>query len=328
MDTAAYRFGIMGKSTNKLQRMMTTMTNEQKSCLFCEKIVLVKRKEDRLVFVSCFCSGSGEYTIEDQLYERLKDIPPAEKRERYYLLSSLIRETLSLGKSILLTEDNLPSLLASPLIPETIEEKTDKCLLYLYRSVEGPEQAVDLRPVDRAYNITYSPSLQEFVYIVEKLKGQKWLERQGSFFRLTSEGWEQARRLSENRQSKECFLVVPPQESAMEAFRSAVVPKLEQSGYKVLLLEAGKAEGFAGRMLISAIRDCDLFIADYTAHSPEIYYATGIARTLGVKSVYTIHCDFLEGFPLAEEEPLPWEQGEDLADKLLDRLGASVNAIK
>lgn len=158
-----------------------------KRCLFCEKNItgIYVKELGSYLFRKCYCTGTGEYEITEEAYERLNARPHQQKREQYPLVSGYIREMCERQEQVKLVTDDLSFILESPGIPRTLEAKKNKCLVYLYRHSDRPEDPVVLDPIQSAYNLTYSPNLQEFIYILEELKASKLISRMGSTLRLT-----------------------------------------------------------------------------------------------------------------------------------------------
>ncbi|WNQ10598.1 hypothetical protein MJA45_23735 [Paenibacillus aurantius] len=288
--------------------------------MFCEKTVPVKPNEDgAYLFTGCSCSQDGTYAIDRRFYEDLNKLAPAEKREQFYLLSGLIREMLELNKDVYITRENKDAMLASAMIPTSLEEKMEKCLLSLHRKVEGPNELLSLAPIEHSYNITYSPSLQEFIYVLEELKTQKLVERRGQALSLTPAGWAKAEELKENRSSKQCFLAVGMEPELLEPLKAALLPKLKESGYEAVTPEA---EERVDRSTEQAIRGSDLVIADFTNQARSVYFEAGYAKGLGLKVIGTVRRDSTAGLLLdpSGDPPIVWDTPEDLAEQLQERI--------
>lgn len=300
------------------------MTYEQKRCIFCEKTVPVTREGNDLVFHDCSCAGQGSYTMAGGFYEVLDQMSPTEKRDKLYLISSLIRETLEMNRDIRIGKDNFDDLIESSLIPVNMDEKKEKCLLYIYRNAQGPDIPVTLRPMETAYTITYSPNLQEFIYIIEELKAGKLLVRRGSALSLTPAGWKEGGRLAEKSWNRQCFLAVGREHGLLESFQEIIMPRLRENGFEPVTGASEEGSSYGTDKLISEMKNSEVVIADFTLQPRTVYYETGMAKGLGVPVIETVHKDSQENLVLnaSEEGPIIWETPEELADMLQNRLQA------
>lgn len=302
------------------------MTASQKRCLFCEKPVHVRNPENPAdyLFRNCFCSPDGQYQISAEDYDLLNAWPHEDKRHNFHLISGYIRELTDQGEPVHINRELAVSIQQSSLIPATIEDKKEKCLLYLKRHTKEPLELVQLHPLSEAYHLTYSPNLQEFIYILEEMKSEKLIERIGSSLSLTSKGWEKALKLSIPKGDKTCFIAIHEDSSGLrESFRQIVIPQIGAQGIDVIFPENSSIHT---QDIRKQIAECDMVIADFTLPHGHVYFEAGYAEGKGVPVIYTLH---VESEPRAEallpdealrSETIFWNTPEELAEQIKTRL--------
>ncbi|GIP34300.1 hypothetical protein [Paenibacillus sp. J2TS4] len=295
------------------------MTQLPKRCLFCESNIAGLRLEGRksYLFRNCYCTNNGEYEILEEVYERLHARPHSQKRVQYPYISGYIREKTDKREKIMLDSDNLSPILESSDIPKTLEEKMNKCLLFLYRHSSRPEDSVVLNSIHYSYNITYSPNLQEFIYILEELKTKKLITRIGAALQLTAKGWEHAASLSDKKPNKTCFIAVPADSSLFEPFRDVVVPHMDDNGFAAVIQQPAADSSPEAANPLEQIRQSDVVIADLTRSHPDVYFNAGFALGLGIPVIYTCGQEDTASSIASPGEPLVWKTVEELADKLV-----------
>ncbi|WP_010272288.1 hypothetical protein [Paenibacillus senegalensis] len=303
------------------------MTANHKRCLFCEKPVNARNPGNPadFLFQNCFCSPDGQYEISAADYELLNAWPHADKRGSFHLISGYIRELTDQGEHVRITRELADSIQQSPLVPASIEAKKAKCLLYLKRHASGPLEPVQLTHLSEAYHLTYSPNLQEFIYILEEMKSEKLIERIGSSLSLTSKGWEAALKLSIPKGDKTCFVAIHDDSSGLrECFEQIIIPQIGAHGFEAILPDgrADQAQDFRKQ-----IAECDVVIADFTLPQRHVYFEAGYAEGRGVPVIYTLHAEAAaKAEALLPEESLRsetifWDTPEELAELLKTRLG-------
>ncbi|GIP38656.1 hypothetical protein J31TS4_19360 [Paenibacillus sp. J31TS4] len=304
------------------------MAIPQKRCLFCEKPVNVKPLNGGSVYLfrSCYCTGDGEYRIGASVYDQFNRMDLGDKRDSFYLISAYIREQTDRGEEVELLAGNTAVILESPLIPRTVEAKMDKLLSFLHRNAQGPGDEVQLDPMHASFNLTYSPNLQEFIYILEQLKTEKLINRVGATLSLTEQGWEAAERLyeQEQRPGKLCYISMTEDSELLGPMKESVFPRLRDKGYEPLAPDQPAGEPGAARDMRREIGEADLLIADVTVPKPHLYFEAGYAEGLGIEVIYTVRQDAVweQTFGIMQTEPLVWETADELADKLVVKLAS------
>ncbi|AIQ60828.1 hypothetical protein [Paenibacillus borealis] len=289
----------------------------KKHCLFCDQIVPITAEGDYDRYADCSCSPGGFYNLLRDSYETILSFSQQQKREMLYLVSAYIREKTDCGERVTLSAGDLDSIVNSPAIPVTLEDKGNRLLQYLYRHSEGPGEPVVIQPLSSSYNLTYSPNLQELVYLIEKLRSEELLIREGMTFKLTAQGWGEAAAITGGKKIKQCVVLLPNEEELRTEWLEKLLPKIEQYGYLPRVLAQASEE-----YSLTPIADSKLIIADVTGQSPAVYFAAGYALGLNIPVVWTVKSEDADKLwvHLQEIRPLVWDTAEDLVILLQQKL--------
>ncbi|QYR19117.1 hypothetical protein KZ483_14150 [Paenibacillus sp. sptzw28] len=294
---------------------------EMKRCLFCDKIVPLQPQGDYDRYVGCSCAPGGFYSLKRDSYDLYHELSYQEKRQWFPILSGYIRETTDCNETVLLSFADLESVINSPRIPGTMDEKAGRLLLYLHRNSSAPGDPVIIHRLSESCNLTYSPNLQELVYIIEKLKDELLIERIGTTFKLTESGWREAAARAGGKRLKPCLVYLPNEEQLREEWKENVLPKLEQCGYLPRMSDDLQAES-SGEDTVRLISECKLILADIASGEPEIYFAAGFALGMQIPVILTVNrlnADNLR-VRIKQIQPYVWEKTEDVAAMMQRRL--------
>ncbi|OME88087.1 hypothetical protein BK120_01870 [Paenibacillus sp. FSL A5-0031] len=294
---------------------------EKKRCLFCSEIVPIEQKGEYERYLGCNCAPGSYYSLLRDSYLAINSLSYPIKNKRFPIISGYIREQLDCGEKITLTIDDLETIEKAPHIPLSIEDKEARLLQYLYRHSDDPGQPIVIQPLSQNFNLTYSPNLQELVYIVEKLREAQLIVREGITFKLTEKGWNEAAARAGGRKLKTCGVLLPDNQPLQAEWFEHVFPKLEQFGYLPFMFQQSDTGGHENHS-ITKLAESKLIIADITSHSPEVYFAAGYALGANVEVVWTMNStqeDELCVQP-ASIRPMIWDDAGDLAALLQQRL--------
>ncbi|MNH81132.1 hypothetical protein D3C73_334930 [compost metagenome] len=293
----------------------------RKLCLFCDEIVPIESHGDFDRFIGCHCSPDGYYSLMRSSYNPIQAFSHVQKRQILPVISAYIREKTDLDLKVNLTLEGLDSIVNSPEIPVTIEDKGTRLLLYLYRHSEGAGHPVTIRPLSSCYNLTYSPNLQELVYIIDKLREEELIAREGGTFKLTEKGWSEASARSGGRKLKSCYVLLPDHDTLRASWTEKILPRLEQCGYLPRLIHESWSDN-RDTPPSEIVSNSKLVIADITSHSPAVYFAAGIAEGLNIPVIWTVKHS--ESNPIAVPSnhirPMIYDLEEELAAMLQQKL--------
>lgn len=294
---------------------------EKKRCLFCSEIVQIEEKGMHDHYLGCYCAPGASYSLLRDSYNTINAFSYQIKSKRFPIVSAYIREQTDCGEAVMLSIEDLATIENSPNIPVTIEEKEGRLLQYLYRHSDGPDDPVVIHPLSQSYNLTYSPNLQELVYIIEKLKEERLIIREGMTFMLTEKGWSEAAARAGGRKLKSCFVLLSDCADTRSEWSTSVFPKIEQCGYLPRLFHQSDMNSRENHS-IELLSDCKLIIADLSKLSPEVYFAAGYALGKNIPVIWTVNRSsadelFVQSHPI---RPFVWDTTEELAEMLQQRL--------
>lgn len=297
------------------------MTTEQRKCVFCDKTVYVKVNGHAYILKDCYCAVDATYEIQNNLEDLLNALSHPRKRELFPLISGYIREMTDTNQSVSLTVEELENIQNSPILPISIEDKCQKLLQYLYRHSKSPNEPVVIQQLTNSYNLTYSPNLQEFIYVLEKLKTDMLLERSGSSIKLTEKGRSAAIASIETKRLKPCFVAIAMDEDLRNLWRTKVMPNIEQFGYYPRITDRESSTKAEDQMM-NFIQESEVVIAELTLHSSEVYFAAGHALGREIPVIWTVRSDELDRIAISLDEihPIVWETPEELVMLLQQRL--------
>jgi len=294
---------------------------EKKRCLFCSEIVPIEEIGEYDHFMACNCAPGSYYRLLRDSYLAINSLSYPIKNKQFPIISGYIREQLDCGEKVTLSIEDLETIEKAPNIPVTIEDKEGRLLQYLYRHSDEPGQSIVIQPLSQNFNLTYSPNLQELVYIVEKLREAQFIVREGITFKLTEKGWNEAAARAGGRKLKTCCVLLPDNQQLRAEWIENVFPKLEQFGYLPFMFQQSDAEG-GEYQAMTKLTDSKLIIAEITSHSPEVYFAAGYGLGRSIEVIWTMRSTQGDELFVQPESirPIMWDDAEELAALIQQRL--------
>ncbi|MFC5452593.1 hypothetical protein ACFPOG_30780 [Paenibacillus aestuarii] len=289
---------------------------DTKRCLFCNKIVSVEVKGNDEVYFGCCCAPDSCYSLTRESYLSFFSLSLENQRDMFPIISGYIRDLTECGERVALSYDDLEAIKNSARIPVMIDEKENLLLRYFHKRCIGPHEPVQIRPLSENFNLTYSPNLQEFVYVIEQLRDKKLIERTGTTFELTKYGWEEAAARIGKKKLEPCIVLLP-NDSLHQKWRELVFPIIEKFGFFARFVEMSNLDDSIG-----LISECKLLIADITGDTSEGYFASGLALGLGITVICTKQHSHREALPPLTNQlkPILWGELEELTFALRNRL--------
>lgn len=293
----------------------------KKHCLFCDEIVPIQPEGDYDRYIGCSCSPGGFYSLLRDSYEAINSFPHAKKRDMLHVISGYIRELTDCDEQVLLSVNDMESIANSPRIPVTLEDKGNRLLQYLYRHSDTPGEAVVIQPLSGSYNLTYSPNLQELVYIIDKLINEQLLIREGMTFKLTEKGWNEAAASAGGKKRKPCLVLISADKELCSDWLEKLLPRIEQYGYLPRLLVHSNTQHTEPYSL-DLVGESKLIIADLSGRSPEVYFTAGYALGLNIPVIWTVHSSDADSLVVQVQDirPIVWDTAEELSVILQQKL--------
>jgi nucleoside 2-deoxyribosyltransferase len=307
-------------------------------CLFCgSSLSPVKRLGDRLAF-EVDCPQCGLYSITQRIQSGLMK----DQYDQYkHLIAGVIREKNELGIGIdLISIENILNIVNDPLVPKTIGQKLDKILLYYYRrsKVYGQWLSVDERTPS---SIGYALNHDELLNMVQALidTGMFKLITQGGKmkqFTITLSGIGRAEKLlSTNIYSSKVFVAMGFKDDLMEAHRMAIQPACHECGFDASIIIETEHNDDITDKIIAEIKTSKFVITDFTYNNQGAYFEAGYAQGRGLPVIRTCKKEWFDGkdekgeknrlhFDINHYNFILWENFEDLKEKLINRIRATI----
>ncbi|XEC97271.1 hypothetical protein AB6A23_12380 [Paenibacillus tarimensis] len=294
---------------------------EKKRCFFCNETVEVDVRSDCEWYIGCNCSPDGEYGLRSESIDQFHSLAYAVKREMFPIISAYIREKTDCGEEVRLTIEDVNSIKHSADRPATVKEKGARLLQYLHRHSSGPNEPVVIHPFSRSFNLTYSLTLQEFVYIITNLLDEQVIEREGNTLRLTEKGWREAVAGLQGRTYKPCVVLLSDVHKQHPEWSNNILPTIERCGYIPQVAEKPE-EDLPGCQTDRLLSKCKLVIADLSGHLPDVYFAAGLALGMNKTVIWTVPRSDAGRLPVRSEliRPMVWGTTDELAAMLHERL--------
>lgn len=289
--------------------------------MFCDAIVPIEREGEYDRYLGCSCSPGGHYDLHMDSYEVINALPHPAKRDLLHIISAYIREKTDCGEAVYLSAGDLEPIAGSPKTPVTIEDKGSRLLQFLYRHSDAPGHPVMIHPLSSSYNLTYSPNLQELVYIIDKLATEQLLIREGMNFQLTQQGWNEAAASAGGKKLKPCCVLLGGDEEQYSLWQDNLLPVIGQYGYLPEILRH-PARPESGQYTLGQLAESRLIVADLTGRPAGVYFAAGYALGLDIPVIWTVHSSSAAQLDvqLQDIRPLVWDTAEELAVLIRQKL--------
>jgi nucleoside 2-deoxyribosyltransferase len=241
------------------------------------------------------------------------------------------------GHHIDLNEDNIKAAL-------DILEACD------YGSVKINES---VKPVFKYFAHCFIYDTKEFRYIWKSLCDQNLLSEERPKKEITPAGWEYIQQLrARNPKSKKAFVAMwfdDQMKDICENFISKAA--YEAGGFTAEAVYQDEHNNDINDQIIANINQSRFMIADFTGNRAGVYYEAGYARGLNIPVIYTCREDWFNTyvnqtvdviendtntkkeimmmsrihFDIDHRNFIIWENGEDLKEKLINRINATIN---
>jgi hypothetical protein len=251
------------------------------------------------------------------------------------LLSGYVREMNDRGNpDVLITNENVETLLASPIIPKTPTQKRDKLLLWVYRHTDYFGEWVEL--YDGHPATCYAAHEVEFDALYQVCCDNGLLEAKGrDYSSLTLTGHEHCEKLLANNptDSKTVFVAMWFNAAVRAAYDAAIRPAIETCGYAAVRVDNIEHNNEITDEIIAGIRGSRFVVADLTGYLGGVYYEAGFARGLGREVILTCHKDWFDGdpkenrkvhFDLDHRNIIVWDDAEALKQAIINRIRATI----
>jgi len=277
------------------------------------------------------CKKCGTYKIEKGLSICMKD---HELKKNQHIISGLTRYYSEYGKPIYLHNDNIDELIKTAPIPTGPLAAMDRILQYIERKMEHAADAVAISPMFD-HPIVFAHNQEEFLYFLRSLLGRDLIEEKPtetghSKYRLTTKGWQYLSQIKISpRDPQKAFVALAFNDTMIKCYEKGIEPALEEAGYqKPFRVDREEYNEKICDHIIARIRESSILVADFTGQNNGVYYEAGFASGLNIPVIWTCHRDAFDNvhFDTRQYNHIVWVNPEDLRQRLLDRIKATIAA--
>lgn len=306
------------------------MVWNKKICKICEsEVAEYARLSEKIDIYAIACPNCGYYQISDLFMESTTTIP----KEDFLLFSGYLRLNSSRENPITITSkfyDKIQEIVL-PFKKMPVSEKVNNILKYIYSSTTKVLGEVHIG-VNEIYRF-YLRAPGDLSTILEYLKERKlirWGENNGIYrCLLTIEGWEryeQIKNEATNTNSKQAFVAMSFDESLKNVYDDAIKPAAENCGFDAVRVDSREYNEKICDRIIGEINKSRFVIADFTQNKHGVYFEAGYALGLKIPVIWTCSKSEVNDlhFDTRQYNHISWENNNDLKDKLINRINATV----
>lgn len=269
------------------------------------------------------CPRCGDYKISGTAIGMIGGRPEID--ESRITLSAWVRNQNNRGNTPTITSD-IFSRIASRPIP-SVAERADLLLLEIVRSQPSLHESVEIG-YKNFTSASYSQHFEDVVALARMLC-QQGLARMSSattrFIQVTFEGHRRADELVKRPlHSATAFVAMRFADELDAAYERGISIALMKAGYEPVRVDRTEHVNRIDDEIIARIRASALVIADFTEHSPGVYFEAGFALGLNLPVIWTCHKDHMDDlhFDIRQYNCIDWETPEELAARLQPRIEA------
>jgi nucleoside 2-deoxyribosyltransferase len=271
-----------------------------------------------------YCKICGDFEISGTA-DLVLSTKPANPR-----LSYSLRKRFENGATNRINSTNIEEIINSVKFPETIPEKVNEIISFLYKNQSSGGYAISDKEI---YIFGINDDELELVMKYAEGKGLLTIAPKfasgGGLFSLEANGIDLAEELlKRNIVGSQAFVAMWFDESMENAFSQGIEPALKETGYKVIRIDKKEFIGDINEEIQKEIKQSKILIADYTGNRGGVYYEAGFAKALNKPVVSCCKEDILKElhFDVKHLNQIVWTSPEDLKNKLIKRInGCGLN---
>jgi len=313
-------------------------------CKICKsgKIKSKINPENDSSFVSC--PNCGHYIISETALECDLNQPQellnifsgyilnhSSKKNRFQILSK--------------TFEDMPTLIE----PYNNLSGIDKSNLIINYLAENSKQMGDTLQINLIHSFSrfYCRGLPEFVTILGYLYNKKYIHYSGELsvqqlqsvanmnndyladISLSFEGWNKYEELLRpNQDKKQVFIAMNFDKEYDTLYEKAIAPACSSCGYIPYRIDKTEHNEKICNKIIAEIKKSRFLIADFTGQKQGVYYEAGFAEGIGLDVIRCCKKEEIDNndlhFDTRQYNHIPWETIDELKNKLIDRIQATI----
>lgn len=285
------------------------------------------------------CPVCGNYELS---FQAEPESPPPEIQDRLYLLSAFLRHHVSAdGKEFTVLGKHLSSVsdfdaeIASG-SPSTVSGKALALLDWITQC--SPHYGAEVKVLlESDYPMGYCRNSQELKFCLHFLADQGLIRRSEPYLNppaedvmLTASGWDEAEGRKRALGRKICFVAMWFDPQMAPAYLEGIKPLTGETGIDFVRVDQEQFNDKICDKVIADIRRSRFVIADTTGHRLAVHFEAGFAMGLGLPVIWTCRKgDFKPdtNFDIRQYNHIVWETPEELRQKLLDRIRATLPGL-
>lgn len=283
------------------------------------------------------CPNCGQYKLDE---DSLSDLPTEKEFGlNRHLLSGYIREMNDYGKLPTISYANYRSLLTHSIIPTSPLQKIEKLIQFVHRRTDTLYESV---PIPLLPSVAYCLNEDELFAVIRAAGDMEYLApkeaamvKKGPINRyLSIKGLEKAEEMKkQNPLTKQGFVAMWFDDVMMKTFEDYIATGIEEAGYQPFIIPMKEHNDDITDHIIAEIRRSKFVVADFTGHRGGVYFEAGFAYGLGLPVIWTCREDWFNPpgdetrkihFDIDHYNFIVWKDGEDLKQKLINRIRATV----
>ena len=179
------------------------------------------------------------------------------------------------------------------------------------------------------FPVAWAENEKELGYLLTALEARGFINLKmgpkDALCEITLDGWEYLDEAAAKRtKRKQVFVAMWFDKKMDDAWRDGIKPALEEAGYRPCRIDEVPHLERIDAKIQAEIKDSQFVVADVTGQRPGVYFEAGYAMGLGLDVVWTVRKDDLDNvhFDTRQFNHIPWENPDDLRQKLTDRIVA------
>ena len=175
-----------------------------------------------------------------------------------------------------------------------------------------------------------STSVGEFLYLLDYLGDQCWIDRSHAGARVTVAGYRRIAEVKTNHDSAQAFVAMWFDDEMDAAYSNGIEPAIRDAGYRPVRIDRKPDVTKIDDEIIAEIRRSRFLVADFThgegGARGGVYFEAGFAFGLNIPVIYTCREDAIEQihFDTRQYHHTAWSRPEDLRRDLKNRILALI----
>ncbi|HPJ03660.1 MAG TPA: hypothetical protein PKU80_12575 [Candidatus Limiplasma sp.] len=220
--------------------------------------------------------------------------------------------------------------------PDRFMEKAHKSLINLSRLCPNFDDDIyDVPIVRRATLCNDIKSDYETEEFLARLAELDYLStNNGTTYHISSRGWIKIDELTEQDLKKKQGFLALRFSSETSGIREAVRTAIKNAGYDMMVIDEKEHNNQIVPEILYEIKNSSFLVVDITHPSYGAYYEAGYASGCGIEVIVCCRKEVLDNpekypdrphFDISQKNMVPWEDINDLQERLTRRINATVN---